>query len=158
MHLKLPVVLLSALALAAPGAMAHAKDKDKNKDKDKKEQKAEDRRGDADDDDDREHGDHRDDDRDHGGKITICHLPPGNRAAQHTISVSRSAWAAHQAHGDHRGACGRGGTNQDRRFNEMDANHDGVISLNEWRGDRATFARLDRNNNGVLSRDEFSRY
>lgn len=155
MRLRLPVVLLSALALAAPGAMAHGKDKDKDKDKnkDKKEQKSDDRRSDRSDDD-------HDDDRDHdrSGKITICHIPPGNRTARHTISVSRSAWPAHEGHGDHRGACGRGGSNEDRRFNEMDANHDGVISLNEWRGDRTAFDRLDRNNNGVLSRDEFARY
>jgi EF hand domain-containing protein len=152
MHLRLPVVLLAALALAAPGPMAYGKDKDKSKDK--KEQKSGDQQGDSDDD-----QDHRDDgDDDRGGKITICHIPPGNRSARHTISVSESAWAAHKGHGDQRGACGRGGTNQDRRFNEMDSNHDGVISLGEWRGDRATFDRLDRNNNGVLSRDEFSRY
>ena len=152
MHLRLPVVLLSALALATSGAMAHAKDKDK----DKKEQKAGDRRGDADDDENR---DHRDDDRDRGGKITICHIPPGNHSARHTITVSESAWPAHQGHGDHRGACGTGGgTNHDGGFNAMDINHDGVISLREWRGDRATFVRLDRNHNGVISQDEFSRY
>lgn len=138
MHLRLPVVLLSAFAVAAPGAMAQ------DKDKGKKEQKSEDRR------------DERDDDR--GGKITICHIPPGNRSARHTISVSESAWQAHQGHGDHRGTCGRGGTNQDRRFNKMDTNNDAVISLGEWRGDRATFDRLDRNHNGAISRGEFSRY
>jgi len=142
MHLRLPVVLLSALALAAPGAMAHGKDTDKNKGK--KEQKSDDRRSDRDDD-------------DRGGKITICHIPPGNRSARHTISVGESAWPAHQGHGDHRGACGRSGTNQDRRFDEMDINNDGVIALREWRGDRVTFDRLDRNDNGVISRDEFSR-
>lgn len=157
MNPRLPVVLLTALALAAPGATSYGKDKEKNKDK--KEQKSDDR-GDRNDDDGR--GDN-DDDRDHhgdnrGGKITICHIPPGNRSARHTISVSRSAWSAHQGHGDHRGACGHGGTNQDRRFNELDTNHDGVISLGEWRGDRAAFDRLDRNNNGVLSRDEFARF
>ena len=142
MHLRLPVVLLSALALAAPDATTYGKDKDKNKGK--KEQKSDDRTSDRDDD-------------NRGGKITICHIPPGNRSARHTISVGESAWPAHQGHGDHLGACRRG-ANQDRRFDELDLNRDGVISLREWRGDRVTFDRLDRNDNGVISRDEFSRY
>jgi IS5 family transposase len=139
-RLGLAVVLLSAVALAAPGATAHGAEKEKEK----KEQKPDDRTDDK--------GDDR------RGKITICHIPPGNRSARHTISVSESAWQAHQGHGDHRGVCGRGGTNQDRRFSAMDANDDGVISLREWRGDRAAFDRLDRNKNGSISRGEFSRY
>jgi len=155
MHLRLPVVLLSAFALASPGAMAHGKDKNK----DKKEHKSDDQRGDRHDDDDdgdeRDHRNHRDDGR--RGKITICHIPPGNRSARHTISVSESAWQAHQGHGDHRGACGRGGTSQGRRFSELDTNHDGVLSFSEFHGERAAFDRLDRNHNGSISREEFSR-
>ena len=38
-------------------------------------------------------------------KITICHIPPGNPGAKHTISISESAWPAHQAHGDTMGSC-----------------------------------------------------
>ena len=38
-------------------------------------------------------------------KATICHIPPGNAAAQHTISVAQSAVPAHMAHGDTMGAC-----------------------------------------------------
>ena len=41
-----------------------------------------------------------------GSKVTICHIPPGNPAAQHTISVSSSAVPAHLAHGDYLGSCG----------------------------------------------------
>jgi hypothetical protein len=109
MRLRLPVVLLSALALAAPGAMAYGKDNDKNKDKnkDKKEQKSDDRR-----DDPPTTAPRRDDppttapmNRD--GKITICHIPPGNRSARHTIRVGESAWPAHDGHGDYRGPCRR---------------------------------------------------
>src|SRR5687768_5327611 len=33
----------------------------------------------------------------------------------------------------------------------LDTNRDGMISRSEWRGDRATFDRLDRNDDGVLS-------
>jgi hypothetical protein len=154
MHPRLPVVLLSAFALAAPGAMAYGKEKDKNKNKGKSEQRADDRRGD----DDR---DHRDGDRDHGdgdrdGKMTICHIPPGNRSARHTISVSESAWAAHQGHGDHRGACGNR-SNPGRSFDDLDLNDDNALSFREFRGDRTVFDRLDRDDDGFLSREEYSR-
>lgn len=151
MHLKLPVVLLGALALVAPSAIVDAKDKarDKGKNKDKHEQ-TDDRRGGRSNDDHRDH----DGDRD-GDKITICHIPPGNRSARHTITVGEAAWGAHQGHGDYRGACRR--ANQGGRFDEIDTNNDGVISIGEWVGDRGTFDRLDSNNDGVISRREFSR-
>lgn len=155
MHLRLPVVLLSALALAAPGAVVHGKNKDKDKDKNKKEQKSDDRRDDRRDERDYDRDD-RDDDR--GGKITICHIPPGNRSARHTISVGESAWQAHKGHGDTRGACGPGTPpNPDRRFDALDTNNDNKISRREWRGDRATFDRLDRDDDNFISRDEFFR-
>jgi len=34
------------------------------------------------------------------GKATICHIPPGNPANAHTITVGRPAVSAHLAHGD----------------------------------------------------------
>jgi len=40
------------------------------------------------------------------GKVTICHIPPGNPDARHTLTIDGSAWPAHQAHGDTMGACG----------------------------------------------------
>jgi hypothetical protein len=44
------------------------------------------------------------------GKITICHVPPGNPANAHTITISRNAWenghSPHNAHAlDYEGAC-----------------------------------------------------
>ena len=33
-----------------------------------------------------------------GGEITICHIPPGNYNARHTITIGVSAWPAHQRH------------------------------------------------------------
>jgi hypothetical protein len=39
------------------------------------------------------------------GQLTICHIPPGNPANRHTITVGASAWPAHQAHGDTLGPC-----------------------------------------------------
>lgn len=37
--------------------------------------------------------------------ITICHIPPGNPDARHTIEIGEPAWDAHEGHGDHKGAC-----------------------------------------------------
>ena len=44
-----------------------------------------------------------DDDAD--GKVTLCHIPPGNPDNAHTISVSVNAVAVHLMHGDHCGPC-----------------------------------------------------
>ncbi len=40
-----------------------------------------------------------------GGKITICHVPPGNPDNAHAITVAAPAVDAHLAHGDVLGAC-----------------------------------------------------
>lgn len=41
-----------------------------------------------------------------------------------------------------------------RRFGGMDRNNDGVITRDEWRGNRQAFENQDWNNDGVLSGDE----
>jgi hypothetical protein len=38
-------------------------------------------------------------------RLTICHLPPGNPDAGHTMTVSEQAWRAHESHGDYLGPC-----------------------------------------------------
>ncbi len=38
-------------------------------------------------------------------KITICHIPDGNTNNKQTITIGKSAWEAHKAHGDTIGAC-----------------------------------------------------
>ncbi len=38
-------------------------------------------------------------------KVTICHIPPGNPANAHEITVGESAVAHHIAHGDTIGKC-----------------------------------------------------
>jgi hypothetical protein len=38
-------------------------------------------------------------------KVEVCHIPPGNPANFHTITISPSALPAHLAHGDFPGAC-----------------------------------------------------
>lgn len=42
---------------------------------------------------------------DPNGKVTICHIPPGNPGNAHTISVSPNAVDTHLRHGDHCGEC-----------------------------------------------------
>jgi Ca2+-binding EF-hand superfamily protein len=42
----------------------------------------------------------------------------------------------------------------DQRFTQMDVNRDGRLSQREWQGDRDTFERLDRNNDGYVARTE----
>ncbi|NMO23087.1 hypothetical protein HPC49_47220 [Pyxidicoccus fallax] len=42
-------------------------------------------------------------------KQTLCHIPPGNPANAHTITVGLPAVKAHLKHGDTLGACGTGG-------------------------------------------------
>jgi hypothetical protein len=43
-----------------------------------------------------------------GGKVTICHIPPGNPHNEHSIQVSQNAVPAHLAHGDTLGPCPHG--------------------------------------------------
>ena len=38
-------------------------------------------------------------------KVQVCHVPPGNPANFHTITISENALQAHLAHGDLAGAC-----------------------------------------------------
>jgi hypothetical protein len=45
--------------------------------------------------------------------ITICHHPPGNPTNTQTISISASAWKAHQAHGDTQGICPKDNSTND---------------------------------------------
>lgn len=45
-------------------------------------------------------------------------------------------------------------TRVDRRFAKADKNQDGTISRDEWSGQTARFDRLDANHDGVLSKDE----
>ena len=44
-------------------------------------------------------------DEDGDGRVTICHIPPGNPDNAYTLTVSVNALPAHLAHGDHCGAC-----------------------------------------------------
>jgi hypothetical protein len=47
----------------------------------------------------------KDRDRDDDGRVTLCHIPPGNSGAAHTITVDTAAARAHLSHGDTLGRC-----------------------------------------------------
>jgi hypothetical protein len=49
--------------------------------------------------------DEEEDDQVDDGKVTLCHIPPGNPSKKKTITVGASAVPAHLAHGDYLGAC-----------------------------------------------------
>jgi len=42
---------------------------------------------------------------DSDGKVAVCHIPPGNPSARHTIYVGEPAVPAHLGHGDYLGEC-----------------------------------------------------
>jgi Ca2+-binding EF-hand superfamily protein len=41
-----------------------------------------------------------------------------------------------------------------RKLKKMDANNDGSITRDEWKGDSEMFGRLDANNDGALTKEE----
>ena len=48
----------------------------------------------------------------------------------------------------------RGGSDGEKRMKRMDANNDGVISRNEWKGKPEVFDKIDKNGDGSLTREE----
>jgi hypothetical protein len=58
------------------------------------------------------------DDIDESGKVTICHVPPGNPRKAHTITIDRSALERHLAHGDFVGECNN---DFDKKLQEREA-------------------------------------
>ena len=59
------------------------------------------------------------------GKITICHIPPGNPGNPQEIEIPLSAWPAHQAHGDVLGPCQNGTVGNDTISNQGTFNSGG---------------------------------
>jgi Ca2+-binding EF-hand superfamily protein len=75
------------------------------------------------------------------------------------MTVTETAWQGHRGHGDHRGACDDGRHDGDDRrplFDRLDRNDDGVISRSEWPRSQDEFDRLDRNDDGRITRREFA--
>lgn len=49
----------------------------------------------------------------------------------------------------------RGGPNGERRMKRIDINNDGAISRDEWKGKPEVFDKIDKNGDGSLTREEF---
>lgn len=49
----------------------------------------------------------------------------------------------------------RGGANAEKRMKRLDINNDGVISRDEWKGKPEAFDRIDKDGDGSLTREEF---
>ena len=56
--------------------------------------------------------------------VTLCHAPPGNPDAAHTISVGAPAVPAHLAHGDTEGACAEDGGEEEGEDEEGEGEGD----------------------------------
>jgi hypothetical protein len=48
------------------------------------------------------------------GRLTICHIPPGNPDARRTMTLPEAAWGAHESHGDTLGPCNGYGVEEKR--------------------------------------------
>ena len=70
-----------------------------------------------------------------------------------TLAVTGTAMASDGAQKPRQRAQGRVG----KQFKTLDANHDGGISRNEWKGRPKAFDRLDANHDNVLSLQELQR-
>jgi len=49
----------------------------------------------------------------------------------------------------------RGGPGGEKRMKRMDINNDGALSRDEWKGKPEVFDRIDKNGDGSLTREEF---
>jgi len=74
-------------------------------------------------------------------KVVVCHIPPGNPANAHTITVGASAVRAHLAHGDALGACKEthppvcdtcNGLGVDTTRNTVDTTHNPSDTTKPW--------------------------
>ena len=80
------------------------------------------------------------------GKVTLCHVPPGNIGNAHTISVSENALRAHLAHGDSIETC-EGDTEPP---DEALPNHRSRLGVRSGFGARKQGSVTDRNETGSL--------
>jgi Ca2+-binding EF-hand superfamily protein len=50
----------------------------------------------------------------------------------------------------------RGGPDGERRMKRLDINNDGAVSRDEWKGKPEAFGRIDKNGDGSVTREEFA--
>ncbi len=73
------------------------------------------------------------------------------------LSISIPTFAQDpQGQQEQRGSRRQGGRHQRADLQKMDANNDGVISRDEWKGRPQAFDRIDKNNDGSLTREEIA--
>lgn len=78
-------------------------------------------------------------------KVTICHIPPGNAANAHTITVGESAVPAHLKHGDYLGECKPQNQNTNQNNQGNGNNNQGNANSN---GNSANIGNQNPNSNG----------
>ncbi len=64
-------------------------------------------------------------------KVTLCHIPPGNPNAAHTITVGAPAVETHLGHGDSLGSCGEGTSNSGKGNSGVDNSGKGNQNNND---------------------------
>ena len=82
---------------------------------------------------------HNNDNDDEERKVTICHLPPGNKDNAHTLEIGASALGTHLAHGDTVGKCSND--------NQNIKNNSGKGNKNEKSEDKDNSGKGNSNNN-----------
>lgn len=86
-------------------------------------------------------------------RVTICHIPPGNPAAKHTLTISKNALNAHLAHGDVLGTCeDQKGKNPADKKNDnkgKGSGNGGAKSVNAWHQEKLFYALADKLNNSI---------
>ncbi len=88
-------------------------------------------------------------------KVTICHIPPGNPANAHTITVSANALDAHLAHGDTQGPCPTTtGTTETTNVEDVSAYIEVVGLVQNYRADTGVF-ELDGDIIVIAERPDF---
>ena len=61
-----------------------------------------------------------------------------------------------QAPQDRPGPRQRGGPDGEKRMKRLDINNDGAVSRDEWKGKPEAFGRIDKNSDGSVTREEFA--
>lgn len=152
------LALLVSAGLAAPSARAFDDDKGKKDKSDKHKDKGKQKGGHDDrDDDDNNNGGMRFRGMDRNGDGVITRREwNGN-----DVSFRNHDWNGNGVLSGPEVRPGAERPNDPRpdrdRFRELDGDRNRVITWDEWRGTRTEFDRLDRNDDGRLNREEFSR-
>ncbi len=82
------------------------------------------------------------------GKVELCHVPPGDPDAQHTITIGESAVDAHLEHGDLLGACP-----EDPDETPLDTDADGVPDDSDICADTLTGEAVDSSGCSCAQKD-----